>query len=185
VHYRSGEVVRFTSRFLHSRQYAAVLRDVCAAHPSLPVVVFTSQPPEAETDDLSTFHAHGARILTQAECPAVPTFAAFAHARVLVMGRSSFSYTPALLRDPATTTTVYQPMSHGRAHATWHTWDVTGLHAPSEGGQYPQNPHTPLTAHSTTRFRYSFCWPGHLFLVCAGDFSFWQISFHTLRFLRV
>lgn len=115
------------TRFIHSQEYTCVLRDLRARHPRLPIFIFTSEPPEPQTDNLETFRQYGAHILTQGECGIVQTFAVFATARIFVMGRSSFSYSPALLRDHATCTTVYRAFTHGRAHPNWRTWDSKGV----------------------------------------------------------
>jgi hypothetical protein len=73
-------------------RYEAVLAELRKAYPLFPLFVFTSAPPEPQTDNLATFRSYGARIVTQQECGIAETFAVFANAPVLIMGRSSFSY---------------------------------------------------------------------------------------------
>ena len=123
IHYRAGEITDMPERFLHSRSYAKLLRNLKRSHPELPVLVFTSKIPPPAVDDMRPFRENGAVIFTSRDSGTLQTVAAFLDARILVLARSSFSYSCGLLRDRERATTFYRAFWHKQAHRDWTLWD--------------------------------------------------------------
>ena len=115
IHFRAGEICHMKERYLHSTQYSSVLQTL--KQYNLPIYVFTTKP--CTNDDMHAFTSNQCEIVTD-KIDGLTTWTIFMNATVFVMGKSSFSYVPGLLR-PAPLKTFYTPFWHTKLNS-WTTW---------------------------------------------------------------
>lgn len=118
IHYRAGEIVKMKERFIHSSKYSSILKELREQYPHHKIIVFTGKLPPSDYDDLSTFD--GCEIYSN-KPNSLEIWRIFVESDVFVMGRSSYSYTPSLLRHSHQKT--YYPKI-GFWHPKLDHWDL-------------------------------------------------------------
>ncbi len=117
IHFRSGEIVNMQDRYIHSSKYKPLLENLQHKYSNHKIIIFTSNLPPKHIDDLSTFN----NLEIYSNKPSVlETWRIFIESDVFVMGRSSFSYVPALLRN-SNQITYYADFWHPKLKH-WETW---------------------------------------------------------------
>ena len=117
VHIRRGDVTAeaHPRRYISNDTYAPLLAALRSRHPGLPLVLFSQGAPR---DFAELCDAHGdVRLCLDADVRT--TFNALVHASALLVARSSFSYSAALLSRGA----IYRDLIEGWWHQPLPSWE--------------------------------------------------------------
>ena len=119
IHIRRGDVTAdaHPRRFTPNAAYMPLLAALAAAHPNMPMVIFSQGPPEAFADLCASLGAERRVALCLDEDLRV-TFNALVNATALLVARSSFSYSAAILNRGA----VYCDLLDGWWHQPLPSW---------------------------------------------------------------
>jgi len=123
IHFRSGEIVNIPNRYIHSSNYKKLIDEFKQNLPDKEIIIFTGEIPPKEIDDFTTFD--GLRVCIEKELNELEIWRIFIEVDILVVARSGFSYTPALLRNKSQKT-YYAKMWHPKLE-NWETWYDDGL----------------------------------------------------------
>ena len=117
IHFRSGEIIKMKNRYIHSKEYLHLLQKLKKVYPNHRIIIFTGTLPPKTHDDLITFK--GLEIYSN-KPNTLETWRIFIEADVFVMGRSSYSYCPAILRY-SSQPTYYKKFWHPKLKS-WKNW---------------------------------------------------------------
>lgn len=121
IHYRAGDVLNSSSRFIHSSKYNNLCKYFKRVYPDYKIFVFTSKKPEPETDNLETFKNYAENIFEAQEYNTLQCWAIFMHCKIFVMSRSCMSVTTGLLRD-TNNLTYYGTKERPLPDKNWKHW---------------------------------------------------------------
>ena len=126
IHFRCGEITNMSDRYLHSSEYTNILKDI-KKFINLPIFVFLSDIPSTLVDNLDTFKKYNCTIVTNTDSNTLNTIAAFVHADIFIMARSSLSFVSSLIRNNKSQITFYKDFWHKKPHINIYDWDINGI----------------------------------------------------------
>lgn len=117
VHFRCGEIITMPERFIPSSRYQALLKYLEEQYPKHKIIILAGKLPPKSQDDLRVFQKFE---IWENKPSTLAIWRLFLEAPVFVMAKSSFSYTPALLRLNSQTT-FYKDFWHPKLK-NWRSW---------------------------------------------------------------